>query len=217
MRMLLEDTIDLYNTYIVFTYPSDFPCDGKKVKRDLIAFRHWLRRKGVKHYFWGLEFQDRGAPHINFLIPNDISADSDQVKRAWFKIVGSSDSNHLIYGASVEPIRDKSKLKTYIVGYQYKAEQKTVPSEYQNVGRFWGSSESVKITGRYTKQFDTTEALELYLKPVTEFYEAKLREWSRDTGKQYKRQNSNFTMWGQAEVINQFIQKEKIYVEQTEN
>jgi hypothetical protein len=205
MRMVLEDTIHLYSHFCVLTYPSDFPLDGKTVKRNLHALIQLLRRQDIKDYFWGIEFQKRGAPHINILLPCAI--DGDRLRKAWFKIVGSGDENHLTYGASIEEIRDKSKLSTYIVGYQYKRQQKDVPVEFQNVGRFWGSTRSSKASGMFTKRFSSIEALNEYIKPVIVFYEGQLKEWSEKSKKGYTWQykGNSFTLWGGAEVINKFI------------
>ncbi len=205
MRLALEDNIHKYNWFVVLTYPSEFPLDGKKVKRDLFAFQKWLKRKRIDDYFWGLEFQKRGAAHINILIPSFI--DGDEIRQAWFKIVGSSDQQHLTYGAQIEAIRDKSKLKTYIVGYQYKQEQKEVPEEFKNVGRFWGTTKRSKLAGSHTRYFESDQALDSYIKPVVEFYDNKLKEWSSNTGKDYKRLSESFTLWGEADRINEFIIK----------
>jgi hypothetical protein len=203
MRLALEDTIHLYSHFCVLTYPSDFPLDGKTVKRNLHALIQLLRRQDIKDYFWGIEFQKRGAPHINILLPCAI--DGDRLRKAWFKIVGSGDENHLTYGASIEEIRDKSKLSTYIVGYQYKKEQKDVPEAFKNVGRFWGTTKRAKLAGSHTRYFESNEALDSYIKPVNEFYDNKLKEWSSNTGKDYKRLSESFTLWGEADRVNEFI------------
>jgi hypothetical protein len=206
MRMLLEDTIHLYSHFAVLTYPSDFPLDGKKVKRDLRAVLDVLSRRGVKNYFWGIEFQKRGAAHINILLPFLI--DGDDLRKAWFKIVGSQDEKHLTYGATIEEIRDKSKLSTYIVGYQYKRQQKDVPAQFQNIGRFWGSTEKSRASGRYTKRFNTAKALNDYLKPVIDYYKGKLKAWSKNNKKGYTWQykGNSFTLWGGSEIISHFIE-----------
>ena len=102
MRLLLEDTADVWRVYIVLTYPGEFPCDGLKVKRDIEAFRRWLKRQGIKEMFWGLEFQERGAPHINVLLDNRV--DKEKLSKSWFKIVGSGDPAHLKAGTSIAGI-----------------------------------------------------------------------------------------------------------------
>jgi hypothetical protein len=226
MRMVLEDNIELFDDFGVCTYPADFPLDGLTVKRHIQSMKKRLRRKGVTKYFWGLEFQERGAAHINWLIQGGI--DSAVFAKDWYEIVGSGDPNHLIYGGVLEPIRDKSKACSYIIGYQRKSEQKEVPAQFQNVGRFWGCSERTKESGRYTYQFDTGVAAESFIKPVIAFQEARLIEWSKKSGKEYKWGNkgNSFTLWGGAEIINKFIvgdmteifmQLERSYQKEDEN
>jgi hypothetical protein len=212
MRMVLEDNIDLFQLFGVTTYPADFPLDGKVVKGHVRAMKERLRRAGVKEYFWGLEFQGRGAAHINWFLP--LGVDQDKFRKDWYEIVNSGDKNHAIYGASLEDIRDKSKACSYVIGYARKKEQKEVPAEFQNVGRFWGCSRRATESGRYTYQFDTGEAAESFVKPLIMFQEARLHEWSEKSGKEYKWGNkgNSFTLWGGAETVNKFIQGDMIEI-----
>lgn len=214
MRMVLEDNIDLFQSFGVTTYPAEFPIDGRTVKRHVMAMKKRLRRDGVKHYFWGIEFQKRGAAHINWFLPAGI--DPDNFRKDWYEIVGSGQENHLIYGASLDVIRDKSKACSYVIGYARKKDQKEVPAEFQSVGRFWGCSEKVQESGRYTKRFDSEQALNDYINPVIAFQEARLKKWGEQTGKEYKWGNkgNSFILWGGSEIINKFIEGGIIHEEE---
>jgi hypothetical protein len=65
LKLVSESTAPLWKAYIVLlTYPHAFPVDGRIVKRHADAFGKRLRRRGLV-CMWTLEFQERGAPHIN--------------------------------------------------------------------------------------------------------------------------------------------------------
>jgi hypothetical protein len=124
------------------TYPGEFPMDGRTVKRHLDcfvkrAFRYWVDGSEPKSCFWFLEFQQRGAPHfhlfINFHIPVEL------VAQWWYEIVGSEDERHLLAGTRIEALRSgRYGTVSYATKYAAKIEQKLVPPNFVNVGRFWG-------------------------------------------------------------------------------
>jgi hypothetical protein len=67
------------------------------------------------------------------------------VSQAWFSIVGSGDEKHLAWHQGklsgrpcLEWFRVPHAASAYATKYATKQEQKDVPQEYQNVGRFWG-------------------------------------------------------------------------------
>jgi hypothetical protein len=134
---------------VTLTYPGFFESDGAIVKEHLKRFLQELRRHYIRSHsddgshssFWFLEFQSRGAPH--FHIFTTWSGDKDWTARTWYRIVGSDDNRHLVAGTRVETIRAGRKgTIAYASKYAAKAEQKEVPENYDNVGRFWG------VTGR---------------------------------------------------------------------
>ena len=207
MRLVLEDTEGLWKTWFIFTYPKIFSKDGRKLKRDIDVMNHWLRRKGIKDYFWGKEFQKRGAPHVNFLLPCEL--DVREVRKAWYKIVGSEDPKHLKNGVKVRRISDKAKLAGYILGDLRKQGQKEVPEGYENIGRFWGCSRALNSIGEYSYCFDSERALNASILPVVEYYKEKLNQWSKGKEKPYelKYPGSSFVMWDGSEFVNDLIEK----------
>lgn len=63
------------------------------------------------------------------------------VSRLWYEVVGSEDIRHLYAGTRTEGLRSgRYGLCAYFGAYASKATQKSVPSEYSDVGRFWGVS-----------------------------------------------------------------------------
>lgn len=207
MRLALEDSAALWRYFVVLTYPKEYPVDGRKVKRDIQAFKRWVKRQGIKDMFWGLEFQRRGAPHINILLPE--SVDKERLSRAWYRIVGSGDELHLKAGTGIEAVRGKDEITSYMIGYLGKRWQKDVPENYREVGRFWGCTKSVKESSTYTYRFGSGDAMEAFLRPVIERYGAMMEEWSKKGSKPYawKYRGKSFIMWSGSEVINKLIEE----------
>jgi len=208
MRLVLEDTAHLWNVFAMLSYPGEYPCNGLKVKRDIRALIRWLRHRNHNDFFWGLEFQRRGAPHINLLLSKKI--DKEDLAEAWYRIVGSGDKRHLLAGTGIAKVRQKDSMATYILGYVRKRWQKDVPEGYENVGRFWGCSRSTPQSSTYTYQFENSQALETFIKPVVAEYEAKMKEWAQKKEKPYtwKYRGNSFVMWSGAEFINKLIEGE---------
>lgn len=207
-RIFLEDNADIAGWFTVLTYPKEFPCDGRKVKRDIDVLIHRLRRKGYKKGIWGLEFQKRGAPHINLLTEDKI--DKKWLSQAWYEIVSSGDPKHLKAGTGTEKVRSADEAITYMLGYMGKRYQKDVPEEYRNVGRFWGYWGEVvtESNSTYTYRFESADALESFLQPVVKYYESKMKEWSKEKEKPYTWQyrGKSFVMWSGSDFINQFVE-----------
>ena len=124
---------------VTLTYPREYPKDGRVVKEHWDKFRAALvaRWPGIK-YLWVLEFQQRGAPHYHVLLSQWVP--KKWVAEEWNRVVGG-DEEHLRAGTRVEGVRGAQSLVRYLVGrYCGKKEQKEVPADFKNVGRFWGCS-----------------------------------------------------------------------------
>lgn len=137
---------------VTLTYPADFPCDGRKVKRHLYSFLSWLRElMPGTNYLWFLEFQKRGAPHIHLLLDKQPAhyggtwpSFQFAVANTWYNLVGSKDHKHLLAGTRSERLRSPEGGKRYAVKYAAKMAQKKVPDIMHNVGRFYGYSKPVR-------------------------------------------------------------------------
>ncbi len=126
--------------FAVLTYPSEFPMDGGKVKRDVHTLMKRMWYEFEAKVVWGLEFQERGAPHINLLVDRFIP--KDWLSLAWFEVVGSGDLRHLAAGTRIEFAGGTKNVAGYMAAAYSakKSKQKEVPEGFENVGRFWGSS-----------------------------------------------------------------------------
>jgi hypothetical protein len=102
--------------------------------------------------FWFLEFQKRGAPHFHLLTTDFYSYRRCQM--LWYAIVNSGDSKHLKAGVRVETLkRGKKGMISYAKKYARKQEQKEVPPDYLNVGRFYGTYGNKKRVAAATTFF----------------------------------------------------------------
>lgn len=131
--------------FLTLTYPSAFSNDGKRIKRDLASMVKRLKRMGVDDGIWFLEFQKRGAPHVHCFVSKWPVGGSGAVAKAWYEVVGSGDVKHLHWHEGklsgrpcLEYMRVPHAASYYACKYAVKSEQKDVPEDYLNVGRFWG-------------------------------------------------------------------------------
>lgn len=145
MRRYLRDCRAKYTAMVTLTYPYAYPSDGRTVKNHLRRFLQEMQREASRagaqmsrwSAFWFLEFQERGAPHFHVFAT--WTPPKGWVSRRWYEIVGSDDDRHLRAGSRVENLRrGRAGTIAYATKYAVKAEQKDVPQEYHNVGRFWG-------------------------------------------------------------------------------
>lgn len=151
LAFVANNTRVVFRTMVTLTYPKEYPCDGTLVKKHLDSFLKWCKRRfGAPSYLWFLEFQKRGAPHIHLLLDAPMPQTEmerrllfGEVSQAWYRIVKSGDELHLRAGTRVERIRKPDGAARYCLKYAYKTEQKCVPEQYRNVGRFWGCSRDV--------------------------------------------------------------------------
>lgn len=190
------------NTMLTLTYPGVFPRNGQEVKKALNVVLSMLRSKGKFSYVWFLEFQKRGAPHFHILTDHGGISTHMRVGVAetwvrhminsdWFMaaiVVESVDYGECEYEIMIkhvknamavalhrdtwQVVRDKDGAKKYVTKYASKPEQKQVPKNYRDVGRFWGCSRDVILSGGHEVK-TTEDELQNFLKsqnhPASEF------------------------------------------------
>jgi len=137
MRDLLS-TInrDADGLFLTLTYHESNP-GGREVKKHLHAFVQALRRRwdGLKwSMVWRLEYQERGVPHLHFLIWGIQFEHKEWFKACWHRITGETSDDHEEMGAWVERMPKESKLSSYVS--KYMAKDGTDPDGWQ--GRTWG-------------------------------------------------------------------------------
>ena len=145
MRRYLRECMAEYREMVTLTYPGFFTTNGKETKEHLRRFLQEVKREyrrnhgddGMFSAFWFLEFQTRGAPHYHIFLT---WAPSKQwVSSTWYRIVNSEDVRHLHAGTRTEYLHSgRGGTISYASKYAAKQEQKDVPENFENVGRFWG-------------------------------------------------------------------------------
>lgn len=153
LLFILRNTNVSFRSMYCLSYPATFPLDGRQVKIDLNRWLTWFRRrvKGVP-YFWFLEFQQRGAPHVHiYLAAKAAELPHHEMATAWSGFVAgdSLDEYKKVFAVhshakQLQDFRTRDGYIRYAAKYALKTRQKTVPVAYQNVGRFWGASRVVK-------------------------------------------------------------------------
>jgi hypothetical protein len=146
----------------------EYPVDGRMVKRSLNAFLVGYRRSFPQKYFWFLEFQKRGAPHVHIFSQVRNPSDGHRARAAdlWLsaqklsliqdrKFTRLSDGKELnlpytVYEQHIRPkvwesFRSEDGAIRYAAKYALKTYQKEVPKAYRNVGRFWGASRFTEL------------------------------------------------------------------------
>jgi len=140
-------------SFLTLTYPAVYPKDGREVKRHLKMLGQRLMRWFPEFTgFWAMEFQGRGAPH--FMVLSNVFVHHKVLGRLWYEVVDSGDPKHL--RAGVQAKKPEGEVKAYFLKrYFRKGDQKQVPADFSNPGRFWGSWGQV---GRQLGEEEVSEA-----------------------------------------------------------
>lgn len=173
-----------FGSLLTLTYGEPFPPDGRLCKTHLNRFLTYLRRTYPDvSYVWVVEFQKRGALHFHVLLSlNQVTRQMrKEVASLWARI--SSPSSWLGHGASHlnmsyysksyavhkhkkqwQELRAEDGAIRYMTKYCLKTEQKLVPAQFRNVGRFYGMSRDVAANQReHVTILMDTEALRILL------------------------------------------------------
>jgi len=202
LKMVLRNVADKMEYEAGLTYPKGFSSDGILVKKHFHKLRSWFNYYGYK-YVWIMEFQGRGAPHFHLLLNKEIKKEA--LIKIWFKIVGSGDLKHLKHGVHVGLIRNKGATATYFNSYVTKKDQKHVPKEYQNVGRFWGYSHSLLecAVKNYYGSVEGVNNLKKQTRPMRRWFDGQKRSWRKKKKYTPKKFKNKYIRRGQSfKVIN---------------
>lgn len=136
--------------FVTLTYHHEWPSEPSGWHDQVKALTKRLERIwGRLMYYWRLEFQERGAPHLHLLLwfEDSTARISDPTQRlwrfrnnvawCWNEIVDPSDYEHLEAGTSVEPCKNLRHLTGYLSKYVAKTEQ--IQPAPAGIGRVWGS------------------------------------------------------------------------------
>lgn len=154
-----------FGSMMVCTYGANYPRDGRVVKKHLNSMLGWVRRKLGGEYLWFLEFQERGAPHVHILL--EFAEVGKDVRYEFAEKWSSVVCGDCFYPYSERETGKRGTVRTdmvrvhrhykqwgrtrkddglvgYVTKYATKTHQKIVPSDFSNVGRFYGWSRPVR-------------------------------------------------------------------------
>lgn len=126
--------------HLSLTYHNDWPDNPKE---HLPALRKWLERRDI-FGFWGLEFQQRLAPHFHVLGCPFTEDLEDELRWYWAHLSGNG-----AQAAVKVTYRDEGRSAWYLALHTCKGEQR--PDDMQ-VGRWWG-----KINGPAVEEHQVRE------------------------------------------------------------
>lgn len=183
----VSNTEKKFTSMLTLTYGMQFPVSGREVQRHrnsiLTNLRNWYKPLS---YLWVLEFQKRGAPHLHVILdkPDRLTEnDRERLAERWARIISPINAmysrlrDRKIFRTrsaiksvhmdkrTWEKVRKKRGAERYMTKYALKAKQKNVPSEYGDVGRFWGTSRGlVKKVPNQTIDVSSDEEARRFLK-----------------------------------------------------
>lgn len=164
-----------FNSMLTLTYPAVYPRGGEEIKKSINSFLTMYRDANYGQYLWFLEFQVRGAPHFHILSEVDCISPRMRIrvtekwvgmisKSKWFQeecdilavrtdrcpweVMSKALKNSYWFTMrrdTWELIRKEKGAVRYATKYATKEYQKTPPSGFDGVGRFWGCSNEVSL------------------------------------------------------------------------
>jgi len=173
-----------FKSLLTLTYGNPYPTDGAICKAHLNAFLTRMRATypGLS-YVWVTEFQKRGALHFHILLSlgGIESWHRKDAASRWASITAPSnwattttEEQDTLYRKKSynvhkhkdtwQDLKEADGAMRYMTKYCLKTEQKIVPEEFQNVGRFFGMSRDVvKSCRKPVTMLIDTEGLRLML------------------------------------------------------
>jgi hypothetical protein len=147
-----------WKSMLSFTYHEIFPSDFKIIKEQLNTLCQSFRRRGIK-YLWVMEWQRRDFPHFHIWLDkkfNDLPIWKDDfgknswrpIMRNWLRIIGQ-ERDQKAYDFSMH----ESSYTHWVINpkicyatkYAEKNEQKELPEDIKNFGRWWGCSYNLNL------------------------------------------------------------------------
>lgn len=161
---------------------QDAPHSGREAKEALRTFLQQLTRAGCT-WAWFVEFTRAGAPHFHVLVNGITGWDATRrrgrvvsrwqeslLSMAWVDHLEAAarkfgrdipeDSKHIMRRASVclERVEAEDGAARYAAKYGAKMEQKEIPPDFQDLGRWWGMSRGIRPQVRDSGNIDDETA-----------------------------------------------------------
>ena len=146
LKFVASNCFPLLVSQFCLSYGSDnIPADGIQTHLHLKRFLDVVRRKYPgSTYLWVLEFQRRGVPHLHVFFSFPPSPSKHQfLADTWVRVTGGSVAQQRVHEHQNNFTSWDMGKGGYVCKYIEKEEQKHVPPEFMNVGRFWGCSRNM--------------------------------------------------------------------------
>lgn len=146
LKFVASNCFPLLVSQFCLSYGSDnIPADGIQTHLHLKRFLDVVRRKYPgSTYLWVLEFQRRGVPHFHVFFSFPPSPQKHQfLADTWVRVTGGSVAQQKVHEHQNNFTKWDMGKGGYVCKYIEKEEQKHVPPEFMNVGRFWGCSRNM--------------------------------------------------------------------------
>lgn len=179
---------------MTLTYPSEYPKDGLKVKRDLKVMSQRLKRNGIEIAGWKQEYQERGAAHYHAIVylDGELTNEIKQfISKAWFEVVGSNDGKHLRAGTRISKINSRDHLLCYLNKYIEKEKQSKPPSDFINPGRVWGYNKKF-VDVLIERAFITSREFGIQTRLIRRMWKNQIKRWY---GLKWKWYGTGFTIF----------------------
>lgn len=196
------------------TYHEEWPEDGRQAKKHLANWLKALRRwcPNVR-YIWVLEFQERKAPHFHVWLDIPINESlRHYLSCSWVRITEGTEKQMKFHNHFRNFIDWNMQDGQYAIKYAEKAEQKTVPPEYHNVGRFWGCSHNMipvpdictaegisRITAHLPVPWEFASVAKIFHKIMRRYHE-KVLNYDRQ-GNRRTQKNGKVQKWKKSPLI----------------
>lgn len=146
LKFVAGNCFPLLVSQFLLSYGADnTPADGIETHDHLARFLDAIRKKYPgSTYLWVLEFQKRGVPHFHVFFSFPPSAKKHAwIADKWCKITKGTLGQYMVHHHPNNFVRWEMKKGGYLCKYLEKKEQKHVPNNFENVGRFWGCSRNM--------------------------------------------------------------------------
>ena len=161
MVHIIGDGEPIWASLLTVTYHRRWPTCGPCLKRHLNALRTAIcDRYGAIVYFWFLEYQERGAPHLHILLSfcpigrykrlsrgrRSWREPHEWVSAKWQACIGEeyATPEGLRAGCRWEAMEEPESAAGYMAAYSKKLSQKQIPPGYLPPGAWWGRSQSLR-------------------------------------------------------------------------
>jgi hypothetical protein len=201
------------------TYHKATP-DGRTSKKHLNRLLNAIRREfGHVGYIWIMEFQGRGTVHYHLFLtlPHTTPGLHKFLADTWHRIAEPDSPEHLRFHQHRRNFIAWSMDRPgYLTKYLEKENQKNVPENFKNCGRFWGhSSGLVALPEKFTlddlRQHDwfdestgeVQEAEKFIVRTLARWHQKKLQKYGKKTW--VNRTATNYMLQEGASVVRQCL------------